>query len=283
MDTLRELSPRVVVCETIRAHHPALLDAPWRLVIDFVDELSASYRDRARILRPRPKSFGYAALSVMSARTERRLRALPERVVRVAAGYQEAERFDAYWVPITVDTPERVERRADHDVLFFGTLSYPPNIAAVERLGTLWPSIVARREGTTALIAGAQPVPAVRKLARRHGWTLIADFSSLESVCARARIAVAPVAHASGLQIKVLDAAAFGLAQVVDPVVLRGLQPGFPVVVARDDHDMIARIVALLDDPERDALGAAGRAEVQKTYSVDHWVPWARTMLDPAP
>jgi glycosyltransferase involved in cell wall biosynthesis len=280
VDTLRKHSPRVVVCETIRAYHPALLDDSWRLVIDFVDQLSTSYRDRARILRPRPRALGYAALSATCARAERRLRALPERVVRVAAGYQEAERLDAHWIPNVVETPDRVARRADHDVLFFGTLSYPPNIAAVERLGRLWPSIVSRRYGTTALIAGAHPTPAVGELARRHGWTLIAEFPNLESVCGRARIAVAPLAHATGLQNKVLEAAAFGLAQVVDPAVLRGLHPGFPVVVANDDQDMIARIVELLDDPEREALGAASRAAVEQTYSVDHWVPWARNMLD---
>ena len=78
--------------------------------------------------------------------------------------------------------PPSRSREPDHDVLFFGTLRYPPNIDALERLGHLWDPLTAMRPGTTALVAGSAPTARVEDLCRVHGWTLLPNFASLPAV-----------------------------------------------------------------------------------------------------
>ena len=166
-------------------------------------------------------------------------------------------------------------RSPDVDVLFIGTLSYPPNVDALRRLSHIWGHVQLRRPGTTLLVAGAHPSREVRGLAAADGWELAADFPDEDAIFARARIAVAPLRFASGIQNKVLDAAAHGLAQVVDPVALSGLGPGFPVIRAVDDRQFATRMVDLLGDPDLAAtLGREGARFVEKSFSVSGWAQW---------
>jgi len=145
----------------------------------------------------------------------------------------------------------------------------------------MWPALEERRPGTTMLLAGASPRPAIVSLARRLGWSLHADFDDLDEVVASARLGVVPLVHASGIQTKILAAAARGLAQVVDPVASAGFAPGFPVRLADDDNAFVDAIAALLNnDDERHRLGAAARDHVTDAYSAARWAPWARELLE---
>jgi glycosyltransferase involved in cell wall biosynthesis len=279
---LRDLAPDIVVCETARAFDPALLDGPWRTVLDFVDQLSVSYADRAAIVSHRARGLGYRALAATARRFERGTR--PSALITIAAGWSDAQALRAAWLPITVETagvpPTATD--PDVDVLFFGTLSYPPNIDAVERLGELWPEILRRRPATTALVAGAQPPSRVVDLARRLGWTLVEDFASVEDICARARLAVVPLRAASGIQIKLLDAAANDLAQVVDPVALNGFAPGFPALAAGGDAAFVDGVIELLDHaPRREALATAAFAHVAADYSAATWAARIDALIPP--
>jgi glycosyltransferase involved in cell wall biosynthesis len=167
-------------------------------------------------------------------------------------------------------------------VLFFGKLSYPPNVEAIERLARMWPAIQRRRPGTTALLAGARPGRATLGLARELGWSVQPDFDDLDRVLASCRIGAIPLVHASGIQTKILAAAARGLAQVVDPVAGAGFAPGFPLRSANGDDEFVDAIIELLDDDDaRRALGTASREHVQAMYSATHWVPWGRDLLEP--
>ncbi|HEY4375600.1 MAG TPA: glycosyltransferase family 4 protein, partial [Acidimicrobiales bacterium] len=186
--------------------------------------------------------------------------------------------------PNTVAVPDVVAPAEPvHDVLFLGKLSYAPNEEAIERLGHIWPRVVERCPGTTLVLAGAAPGPDVVDLARHRGWTLLADFDDLATVVGSARLATAPLWHASGIQSKVLEAAAFGLPQVISPAVAKGFGPGFPALVAADDDALVDGLARLVDDfEERARLGAAARAYVAEHYSVARWVPWAAGVLDRA-
>jgi glycosyltransferase involved in cell wall biosynthesis len=170
-----------------------------------------------------------------------------------------------------------------HDVVFFGNLSYPPNVAAVERLASMWPEVIRVRPTTTLLLAGARLLPAQADLAERLGWDVAADFDDLAELLAGTRLAVAPVDHASGIQNKVLEAAAAGLAQVITPQVAAGLDPDFPAVVAADDRQFVAEVVRLLDDDAgRRALGDAARQHLAAHYSAASLTPWAATIIEAA-
>jgi len=275
---LAALEADVLVCVTARAFHPSLVDGRRTVVVDFVDRLSVSYRDRAGITGPGGRRLLFHALAATNGRFERRP---PGDAVRlVAAGWDDARSLGAEWVPIVVEPPPSTRPGGpDCDVLFFGNLAYPPNVAAVERLARLWPSVLLRRPGTTGRIAGANATAGVRRLAADRGWDLVDDFPDVGDLCAAARLAVVPLEHTAGIQIKVLEAAALGLAQVVTPASIRGMAPGFPVTVGTSDDEMVTAMVELLEDPQRRAReGAAASAHMARHYTAAAWSSWPATL-----
>lgn len=278
---LQTVGPDVVIAVTTRAFDPRVLDGPWTVVLDQVDSLARSYRDRAALTNAGFRRGGYRALAALHGRVERTVRADPVR--RVAAGWTDAQMLGAEWVPNVVDDRGASDGDAqpDRDVLFVGTLRYPPNVDALERLGRLWPTICRVRPGTTALVAGATPVRRVHELCARHGWELLADFASLAEVAARARVSVAPVQRVAGIQNKVLDAADVGLAQVVTPEVLEGFAPGVPLTPMAGDTAFAAEVVRLLDDAAaRAAQVQAVQDHMRSRYASTAWSGWATELLD---
>jgi Glycosyl transferases group 1 len=278
---LTELDPDVAVVVSARAFDPRATTGRWTVVVDFVDSLSRSYRDRSEIATTRFERYGFRALSLAHERVERRFEHTSIR--RVAAGAADARDLGAEWVPIVSDpslVPLPADRTTDHDVLFFGTLRYPPNIDALERLARIWPTVQRARPATTALIAGSAPPPRVRELCAAQQWELQADFASLTEIAARARVAVAPLRRTAGIQIKVLDAACLALPQVVTSAALRGYAPGFPLEPHDDDDSFGAEIIRLLEHPaEAEDQGTALVRHAQQQYSVSTWTPWAADLL----
>jgi glycosyltransferase involved in cell wall biosynthesis len=248
-------------------------------VLDFVDPLSISYRDRARLEERLRSKARYRALAPFHERIERS--AGDAAIVRTAAGWSDAESLSAEWVPNVVElhlTHAAVQPR--YDMLFVGSLYFAPNVEAIERLAEAWPQVVHERPGVTALIAGRAPSRRVTELADLHGWTLQADFDDIADVTSQARIAVAPLVRASGIQNKVLEAAASGLPQVVSPQALAGLRPGFPAEVAARQEELGPLIANLLGDDARQAeLRDAGIEEVRRTYVPEAWTDWANRLI----
>lgn len=282
---LDELDPTLVVCITSRCFHPLLL-GPWETYIDYVDRLSVSYADRAGIAHHLLKRLQYRLLSVPQRRFES---ARPAGVTGAfAAGQADATALGVACVPITA-TPDprpldllRPTDAAMADLGFVGTLDYPPNVDAVLALAQMWPQLAARRPGLSAIIAGARPTRDVRDAVQRHGWTLLPNFESVDEVFLQTRIAVAPLRHASGIQIKALDAAAHAVPQIVSPVVAQGLDPRFPLVVADGLQEWVEAVADLLEDPDhaRD-LGERSRRHLGERYSDEAVAESLRALLDP--
>lgn len=282
LDRLEALAPDAVIVVSARAFDARVARGAWTTVLDFVDSLARSYADRGAVLRGARRAL-FGALAHSHARVEAHL--ARSNVHTVAAGWEDAERLGTQWVPIVIDPTLAAlpAARPDHDVLFFGTLRYPPNVDALERLAALWPRVLRARPGTSALVAGADPPSRIVQLCRLQGWELVADFPSLPEIAARARIAVAPLSRTAGIQIKVLDAATLGLPQVVTSSALAGLGPGFPLEPFDGDNAFVAEVVRLLEDPVTARAGAVeARGHVESEYGVERWVSWARDLLGAA-
>jgi hypothetical protein len=279
---LAALAPDVVVAISTRAFDARALAGPWELVLDQVDSLARSYHDRAALVHGPARQLGYRALSALHARVEHRLhREGGNR--RVAAGWTDALTLGAEWVPNTIDESlvPITGGEPDHDVLFFGTLRYPPNVDALERMARCWTQLLEARPGTTGLVAGSAPTDHVRALCDANGWELVADFPSLPGLAARARVAFAPLTHVAGIQNKVLDAATLRLPQVVTLEALEGFDPSIPLVGLRDDDALVGALVRLLEDPATAISEAASlRDHVVARYGATAWAPWARGFLD---
>jgi glycosyltransferase involved in cell wall biosynthesis len=278
---IRDADPDAVVFVTPRAFHPRLTGLGRHSILDFQDRFSLSYQGRASIDRRPGASVAWKTLAWAVDRFERR----DHRVKTVAAGWSEAEAIGAAWIPNTIDAiePDAITDHADapFDVLFVGKLTALPNLDAMRRLAGLWPRVTTEVPGATCLIAGANLCDEVRELAAVHGWSTETDFDDVLTVCQRARVAVAPLGRANGIQNKVLEAAAAGLPQVVSPQALGGNAPGFPAMVARTREGMVASIQLLLQRPERRlALARAAHAHVVENYSVRRWAPVVHDLIE---
>ena len=280
MRRLNDLLPDVVVVVTLRALEPAVLSLDAPTILDFVDRLSVSYRHRASLMGDPVRALGWRLLATAMDRAESHVGGLGMSA-RVAAGAGDAAALNATWLPNTV--PDELldgpitrgvrESRGDVDLLFVGTLDYPPNEAAVKwLLSEVWPRIIATRPGTTLRVAGRRPSKLVRRLVAAARVQLLADFDDVNDVMSSARVAVAPLTVAVGIQNKILEAAARGLPQVVTPAATRGFDPAFPLVVAADAPAFADSVVGLLTDEARArALGTEARQHVAEHYSARAW------------
>jgi hypothetical protein len=203
-------------------------------------------------------------------------------LVTVLAGYEDAAELGVEWVPNVVEPPSAPAGvpSPDHDLLFFGNLSYPPNVAALSALRAMWPDLLAARPGTTVLVAGAHPTAPVRALVEAAGWTLVPHFDDLGALCARSRLAVVPLEHATGIQNKVLEAAAAGMAQVITPEAAAGFPPDAPFGPVPLGPAFVDEVVRLLDHPDVAAKAGDVAADyVRRTFSAAPWGDWLAARL----
>jgi hypothetical protein len=279
---LAAMAPDGVVVLSLRAFDPAVLPDGVPVVLDYVDRLSVSYRQRSLIEHRRLRQSAWRLLGGAMERVE--ASSSTAGVVTTAVGCRDAAALGATWLPITLaagSTGHRPlpttlpERRWDG--LFVGTLDYGPNVAAVRALATsIWPEVVRLRPESSLCIAGRRPTAEVRNLVAAMGAELVVDFEEPADLMTRALMSIAPLPLATGMQIKVLEAAAAGHPLVISPAAAAGLAPGFPARVATVGIPFARQLVDLFDDPGAAAeLGIAGRTAVQRCYTHERWAPLA--------
>lgn len=277
-EALVALSPELVVFVTARTYDDGCVPTGAEVVLDFVDRLSENYRIRRTVHASPLRRVAYATL----ARSMRRFECTPHGSARrTAAGWADAKRLSATWIPNVHIPPQRAAVRMAsepdcYDVLFHGTLRYEPNLEAVLSFRTAWEQIRVRRPDATMLVAGAQPPRHLATaIAAVPGWTLMPDFPSLPDLMRKTRLAVAPLVSATGFQNKVLETAAHGVPQVVSPAARGGLDPDFPVVSAATPRDWADAVLALLEDPAAAAaLGESAQDHVRTTYTAERFGAW---------
>ncbi len=187
--------------------------------------------------------------------------------------------IDGAWLmPHGVDAeefrPQPRESAMLGPVVFSGVLNTPTNIEAVRLLAQeIWPRVVARMPWARLRIVGRDPGRTVRRLAGRAGVELKASVPSIAEHLADAAIAVAPMRIAAGLQNKVLEAMASGLAVVATSEAIEGIgvRPGIEVVLAANSARFADAIVRLLGDPERRrSIGQRARAFIEREWTWEH-------------
>lgn len=263
---LEALNPDVVVLQTARACRPEVLAGPWTTIVDVVDPLSVSYRQRANI-DGGPKALALRVLAASHERFEGAARQYGDHLV--AAGRTDAERLDAVWLPNVIDKPPTLtlDRSPTFDVVFFGSLGYPPNVEALRWFAQ------ADTSSMRVLIAGSSPGSDIKALCEQNHWTLAENYPDNSWLAAQARLAMAPLQSTAGIQNKVLEAAAIGLPQVATPAALAGVDDTFPAVIADTPDDFVSALHRLLSTP-REATELARDAQdfVRQRYSTDAWL-----------
>lgn len=245
-----------------------------RRVLDFVDVDSDKWAQYAAHARP-PMRWIYAREAKTLAAAERRLartfdaslfvsnaeadffrRMAPDcgtRVHAIANGV-DADYFDP--------THEHVDPgQGDARIVFTGAMDYGANVDAVrwfveQVFATVRRAVPAAR----FVIVGTRPTREVLALAEHPGVEVTGAVPDVRPYLAHARVAVAPMRIARGLQNKVLEALAMSLPVVMTPQAEAGLEAGFDQAadVAETPEAFAAALIArLAEAPDAQARGAA--------------------------
>jgi sugar transferase (PEP-CTERM/EpsH1 system associated) len=154
-------------------------------------------------------------------------------------------------------------------VVFTGAMDYWPNVDAVQWFASeVFPLLRARFADLRFYIVGARPAPAVQALAQQPGVVVTGTVPDVRPYLAHARLAVAPLRIARGIQNKVLEAMAMAVPVVVSPQALEGIEavPGNELLLA-DGADAFVTAISNLLAEAAPALGAQARARVERLYS----------------
>lgn len=158
------------------------------------------------------------------------------------------------------------------DVVFTGAMDYWPNAdAVIHFVRDIWPSIANRVPGARFHVVGGGAGSDVAELANEPGVMVHGRVSDIRPWIRHAKVSVAPLRVARGIQNKVLEAMALGVATVVSPQALEGIaaEPGRDLLVA-DAGAMADAVTMLLQSTlERERVGASGRCLVQQKYGWD--------------
>jgi sugar transferase (PEP-CTERM/EpsH1 system associated) len=167
------------------------------------------------------------------------------------------------------------------DIVFTGTMDYWPNVDAVAWFcDAILPVLRADRPGLRFCIVGANPAPAVRRLADLPGVTVTGRVPDVRPYLAHAALVVAPLRIARGIQNKVLEAMAMARPVVATPAAFDGLHaaPGRDLLVG--DGVAFAAHVADVLDGRHPGLGAAARAAMQRRYAWDATLAGLEAVFD---
>ena len=253
-------------------------------VADFVDVDSEKWRQYAAA-RAWPLSWVYARESRTLAAFEREiarefdatllvtsqeaqvLRAMaPESALRI--GHVDSGVDAEYFSPMRAyDNPHPARTQP---IVFTGSMDYWPNVDAVRWFATeIFPAVRARHTQAHFCIVGARPSANVRKLATLDGVVVTGSVPDVRPYLAHARLAVAPLRFARGLQNKILEAMAMARTVVASPEGATGItaRAGEELLVASGPGAFADTVSRYLTSDARHAVGAAARARVLADYS----------------
>jgi len=259
-------------------------DAPGvRVVADFVDVDSAKWEQYGRTRRW-PLSSLYrregdrllayeraiarradAAVFVTPAEAELFLRKAPECAGRVWSAQNGVD--TTYFAP----DPARGSPFAPDEspIVFTGAMDYWPNVDAVSWFAReALPMIRASRPQARFHIVGMQPAATVQALARLPGVNVTGRVPDVRPYLQHARVVVAPLRVARGIQNKVLEAMAMARPVVASACAAQALTavPGTDLEVGDDAPAIAARVVTAMEPVRGEALGAAARRRVLADY-----------------
>jgi polysaccharide biosynthesis protein PslH len=153
------------------------------------------------------------------------------------------------------------------ECVFVGALDYRANVQALQWFcRTCWPTIKRENQHAILSLVGRNPVSSVTSLANIPGVKLVGQVPDVRPYLHRSAIAIAPLLVARGIQNKILEAMATGMAVVGSSQAIQGLgcEIGTHLLQADTPQDWITTISTLLGDTEkRRALGVAAREFVE--------------------
>ncbi|HHJ81132.1 MAG TPA: TIGR03087 family PEP-CTERM/XrtA system glycosyltransferase [Candidatus Tenderia electrophaga] len=163
---------------------------------------------------------------------------------------------------------------AEQVIVFTGAMDYWANADAVAWFAReVLPEIRQQHPAAQFYIVGSRPSRQVQELASLPGVKVTGSVKEILPYLAHARLVVAPMRIARGVQNKVLEAMAMAKAVVVTPQGFDGItaEANNEVMVAESTQAFAAAVTDLLDQPDKAAqLGQVARRHIEHAYSWDN-------------
>ncbi|MBN8282081.1 TIGR03087 family PEP-CTERM/XrtA system glycosyltransferase [Zoogloea sp.] len=271
-----------VHCSSVAQYVAHVRDVPK--ILDYGDMDSQKWLEYANY-KPWPLSWGYRLEGLKMLAAEKRLaRSFDMGTATTRAEWETLESYStglvSDWFPNGVDAeffcPDETVSYDRDTISFIGRMDYYPNQECMFRFcRDVWPRLKAVRPSLKLLIVGADPSPAVWKLAELDGVTVTGSVPDVRPHVRASALMVAPLNIARGTQNKILEAMAMGVPVVTSRVAAGGVdaesEKHFLVAETPDDYArQVLRVCS--DDDERRRLADAGRARMLSNHA------WPRSM-----
>lgn len=168
-----------------------------------------------------------------------------------------------------------------HDVLYVGTMSYPPNVdAALLFANEILPHVQKHVPDARLVIVGKDPVADIVALSSRPDVIVAGGVPDIVPYYQQTCATVVPLRGGGGTRLKILESMALGRPVVSTTIGCEGLAvvDGEHVVVRDDPESFASATVSLLQNPTKAAaLARRARALVEERYD---WAVISRKLAD---
>ncbi len=159
-------------------------------------------------------------------------------------------------------------------LLFIGTLSWYPNIEAVNFIAnSIWPLIKNKLPGTIIDIIGANPPISIQKIAQNDPDFHVHGFvDDILPFFKKAKCYICPIKDGGGTKLKIIDALSMGMAIVADPIACEGInvENKHNILLSETANDYLENIKIILEqDTFREHLQVNARKLAVNSYSYD--------------
>lgn len=293
----KRIDHAVVFSSVMAGYVPDMLRMPT--LVDFVDVDSAKWTQYATTYRW-PLSWLYRREGERLLAWERSVAAQARHSFFVTEA--EASMFRRV-APESADRIEAISNGVDADffspehtlaspfnmeevpIVFTGAMDYWPNVdAAVWFASEVLPRLRQKHPDVRFYIVGRSPTTAVQALANDSATIVTGTVDDVRPYLKYARVVVAPLRIARGIQNKVLEAMAMARPVIASTACAGPIaaERGSELLAAEIPDDYLSHIDSLLTDPARaDAIGQASRQRILTSYSWDAHLSRIDRYLEP--
>ncbi len=293
----RPFDALLVVCSSMYRYRKLAKLCQVPTVVDLVDVDSQKWRQLAAET-PGMMRHVYHLENKRTSRIERDIASGADAIALTST--QEAELFRqssgstalAHGISNGVDThyfrtnPHRGERNSGEvKLVFTGVMDYQPNVEGmIWFCRHIWPKITSQVPASLQIV-GRNPTAAVLALGSIHNVEVVGEVPDVRPYLDAADIAISPLLLARGIQNKVLEALASGLATVVTPQSAEGIAAvsGVHLQVAATAEQFAESVIALArSQTARLQMGSVGREFVEQHHSWTAQLSQFKHLLDSA-